>query len=45
MSSTGARATGDVGAIELPVELTAILDFLRGRLDALPGGTVSLLSD
>jgi diguanylate cyclase len=40
-----ARTTGDVGAIELPVELTAILDFLRGRLDALPGGSVSLLSD
>jgi diguanylate cyclase len=38
-----ARATGDVSAIELPAELTAVLDFLRGRLDALPGGAVSLL--
>ena len=39
-----ARTTGDIGAIELPPELTAVLNFLRGRLDAGPDTAISLLA-
>ncbi len=37
------RSSGDSSAIDLPVELIAVLDFLRGRLSALPGRAVSLI--
>jgi diguanylate cyclase len=39
-----ARTTGDVGAVELPAELTAVLNFLHGRLDAGPDAAISLLA-
>jgi diguanylate cyclase len=37
------RSSGDLTAIDLPRELSAVLDFLRGRLDALPAGAISVL--
>ena len=37
------RLSGDVGAVDLPTGLTALLDLLRGRLDALPGRTLPIV--
>ena len=34
------RASGDAGATELPKELAASFDLLRGRLSALPSGAI-----
>ena len=39
-----ARSTGDIEGIELPAEVTAVLDYLRGRLDDLPSRTVSVIA-
>ena len=39
-----ARSTGDIGPIDLPPELTQILKYLRGRLDAGPDTAISLLA-
>jgi diguanylate cyclase (GGDEF)-like protein len=39
-----ARASGDAGAIELPPPLTAIVDLLRGRLNAMPAHALSVLA-
>ncbi len=39
-----ARTSGDIGAIDLPAELSAVVDLLRGRLSALPGRAISVIT-
>jgi diguanylate cyclase len=38
------RSAGDIGTIELPAPLTAILDLLRGRLNAMPAHALSVFA-
>jgi diguanylate cyclase (GGDEF)-like protein len=38
------RSSGDIGAIDLPAELSAILDLLRGRLTALPARAIPVIA-
>jgi diguanylate cyclase len=38
------RSSGDIGTIDLPEELSAVLDFLRGKLGALPGRAVTVVA-
>jgi diguanylate cyclase (GGDEF)-like protein len=38
------RAAGDIGTIELPAPLTAILDLLRGRLNAMPAHALAVFA-
>ena len=38
------RSSGDIGAIDLPAELSAMLDLLRGRLTALPARAIPVIA-
>jgi diguanylate cyclase (GGDEF)-like protein len=38
------RSSGDIGAIDLPAELSAVLDLLRGRLTALPARAIPVIA-
>ena len=37
------RASGDLGTIELPAPLTAVVNLMRGRLDAMPATALSVM--